>query len=123
MEIFQNFVAFSEYVNFNESSLEQLWSLPKKKLLNLRVVNSEPEKKRKWEFAKEEFIIPQKGLPGHITNKKNMHLHITLDEESGLVMMTDKITKGPFIYYVITCRGGVRKCQFFIIFCTKHMLM
>ena len=29
--------------------------------------------------------------------------------------------EGPFIYYVITCRGGegVRKCQFLIIFSTK----
>ena len=31
-----------------------------------------------------------------------------------------KLDKGPFIYYVITCKGkGVRKCQFLIIFSTK----
>ena len=30
--------------------------------------------------------------------------------------------QGPFIYYVSTCRGEVRKCQFLLILSTKNML-
>ena len=39
-------------------------------------------------------------------------------------MKNRMIHKGPFIYYVITCRGGggFRKCQFLIIFSTKNMI-
>ena len=34
------------------------------------------------------------------------------------------LSKGTFIYYVSTCRGGgvVRKCQFLLILSTKNML-
>ena len=86
-----------------------------------------------WEWSKKNIFLKKKNskwpLFENVRFSKSSILEIFLPKFCrsvlGLVGLIDaKAIKGPFIYYVSTCRGGgeVRKCQFLLTLSTKNML-